>query len=203
MELLIQEFNVNLTACFHCPSDFSYNKSTFVSNNTYGRIEMSLHIYGVFTLSDTKNDICNETDVVKSSQWHQWQGLRPVWSVLHITAEPLIIVVSLGIIFGVVQCEQTISWRKRMSFERGSIPIYNVKCTILLLISPVFMVLLDTLDTMEELTEYSAHMCWWVKVDKILCITSASVSSDSGWSLVSIPKRYSIVVRVTCNDRES
>ena len=35
--------------------------------------------YGVFTLNDTENDICSETDeIAKSFQWHQWQGFGAV-----------------------------------------------------------------------------------------------------------------------------
>ena len=65
--------------------------------------------YALFTLSDCENDICSETDeMAKSSQWHQWQGFRAVRSALHITVEPIIIVVSLGIVLDVIQCEQTI-----------------------------------------------------------------------------------------------
>ena len=65
----------------------------------------------MFTLSDTENDIRGETDkMAKISQWHQWQGLGAVGSALHITVEPIIIVVglSLSVVFTVVQCEQTI-----------------------------------------------------------------------------------------------
>ena len=65
----------------------------------------------MFKLSGTENDICSETDEMnKISHWHQWQGLGAVWSALHITVEPIIIIVGLGlgIVLVVVQCEQTI-----------------------------------------------------------------------------------------------
>ena len=66
-----------------------------------------MYSYGVFTLSDAED---TESDgMAKRSQWHQWHGLSALWSVLHITLEPITIVVGLGIVLGVVQCEKTIS----------------------------------------------------------------------------------------------
>ena len=65
----------------------------------------------MFTLSDTENYKCSETDeMTKSSQWHQWQGLGAVWNTLYMTVEPTIIIVDiiLGIVLSVVQCEQAI-----------------------------------------------------------------------------------------------
>ena len=44
---------------------------------------------GMFTLSDTENDLCSETDeMTKSRKWHEWQDLSAVQSVLHITVGP-------------------------------------------------------------------------------------------------------------------
>ena len=74
--------------------------------------QRTIYLNGVFTLSDTENDKCSsETDeTAKIRQWHQLQGLGVVWSALHSTVEPIIIVVGLGltIILGVVQYEHTI-----------------------------------------------------------------------------------------------
>ena len=67
------------------------------------------HPLRIFTLSDTENDICSEiNEMTKTSQWHQWQGLGAVWSALHTTVEPIIIIVILRCRYR-SQCELTIT----------------------------------------------------------------------------------------------
>ena len=46
----------------------------------------------------------------KSSQWHLWKGLSAVWTLLHITMKPIIIVFIIAIIIGLIlaQCDHTI-----------------------------------------------------------------------------------------------
>ena len=116
--------------------------------------EKNSTLNGMFTLSDTENDICSETDeMAKISQWHQMQALCAVWSALHTTVELIIIVVGLGL--GIVQCEQTIricvlqcmkyyKWRLTLfslieiypSFYQESFSVFIfTKCSLLSLLS--------------------------------------------------------------------
>ena len=49
-------------------------------------------------------------------------GLGAVWSVLHITVEPILIIlgIGLGLVFGVAQCEKTIKTSKLINIYLSS-----------------------------------------------------------------------------------